>query len=511
MTNQTRCERLVVVATCFVALAMTLVATSVVQPAGASSPTVKAGRSHLSSMGTGVSVPIVSGPVTGGSPDIPVNAMPADLKKQYNYSEKEFFISGIATAYRPVGVWGVNGRWGVAPSTRAAYKTRIIVRAPINPKKFNGTVIVEWLNETAGRDADPDFGFAYPELLRAGFAYVGVSAQALGVVGTPGFTLPIPGYNPLPLVTQNPTRYAGLVHPGDDYSYDIFSQAAQAILRPDGVRPLGRLRPKYLIATGESQSASRMTTYVNAIAPVADIFNGYLIHSRGATGAPLSAASAATLPKVARIRTDLAQPVMIAETETDLFGLGFYAARQPDTARIRVWEMAGTSHADQSTLDYGIASGRQWDPTASVPSFAACGTINDGPQRFVIRDVFAVLNAWVVKGVPPTRAPRFKIAGSSAIARDASGNAIGGIRTPAVDVPISTLTGSFDPTKSVICSLFGSTAPFSTAELKALYPSHQNYVHKVKISVESAVGKQFLLPPDAKIIVAQANAAHVPS
>src|SRR6185437_913849 len=100
-----------------------------------------------------------------------------------------------------------------------------------------------------------------------------VTAQKVGVNG--GAKLPIPGYNPKCLVDQNPARYKNLVHPGDAYSYDIFSQAAQAILHPDGPRPLGALQPKRLIADGESQSAARLVTYINAIAPIDNIFDGY--------------------------------------------------------------------------------------------------------------------------------------------------------------------------------------------------------------------------------------------
>ena len=58
------------------------------------------------------------------------------------------------------GALGEDGKWSVTPGTKAAYKTRLIVRTPVDPKKFNGTVIVEWLNVTSGRDSDPDFGFA---------------------------------------------------------------------------------------------------------------------------------------------------------------------------------------------------------------------------------------------------------------------------------------------------------------------------------------------------------------
>ena len=456
-----------------------------------------------------MAVPTVTGPISGGTPDVPVNAMPTDLERQYGYSEREYFFSGIATAYKPSGTWGEDGKWGVAPTTTAAYKSRMIVRTPTDPNRFNGTVVVEWLNETSGRDSDPDFGFAHLELLRAGFAYVGVSAQALGITGQGGFKIPIPGYNPVSLRVQNPARYGTLSHPGDDYSYDIFSQAAQAIWRPKGSNPLGTLHPQRLIATGESQSASRMVTYVNAIAPIANLYAGFMIHSRGNDGTGIDSTSLA--PTIAHIRPDISTPVMTIETETDLFGLGFYSARQPDTALLRTWEMAGTSHADQSTLDYGVASGHVWSPGEKAPDFTAlCGRINDGPETVVVSAAFAALNAWVTAGTPPAMAPPFEIAGGK-IARNARGNALGGIRTPAVDVPISTLDGTLAPGKSVICSLFGSTTPFDAATLASLYPTHDGYVTRVRVAAAAAVAKTFLLPADAATIAAQAQAAPIPN
>jgi hypothetical protein len=476
---------------------------STTAPASTSSPTT----GLIAPPNSPVAIPTVTGPISGGTPDVPVNAMPTQFERQYGYSEREYFFSGTATAYKPVGTWGQDGKWTVAPTTKAAYKSRMVVRTPTDPKNFNGTVVVEWLNETAGRDSDPDFGFAHLELLRAGFAYVGLSAQALGITGQGGFKIPIPGYNPVSLRVQNPTRYGSLSHPGDDYSYDIFSQAAQAIWRPKGSNPLGTLHPQRLIATGESQSASRMVTYVNAIAPIADLYSGFMIHSRGNNGTAINATS----PAVAHIRTDISSPVMTLETETDLFGLGFYAARQPDNPFLRTWEMAGTSHADQSTLDYGIASGHVWSPGEKAPDFTSlCGRINNGPESALVSAAFATLNTWVAVGVPPAPAPPFKIAGGK-IARDARGNALGGIRTPAVDVPISTLDGTLAPGKSVICSLFGSVTPFDAATLKSLYPTHTDYVMKVKASAALAVTRRFVLPTDAATMVAAAQAAPVPS
>src|SRR5437763_12144819 len=43
-----------------------------------------------------VPVPHVSGPVHGGEPDAPVNAMPATWSEQHGYFEREFFVAGDA-------------------------------------------------------------------------------------------------------------------------------------------------------------------------------------------------------------------------------------------------------------------------------------------------------------------------------------------------------------------------------------------------------------------------------
>ena len=63
----------------------------------------------------------------------------------------------------------------------AQYTTRAVVMRPIDPHRFNGTVVVEWLNVSGGADAGPDWILAHNELIREGFAWVGVSAQKVGV------------------------------------------------------------------------------------------------------------------------------------------------------------------------------------------------------------------------------------------------------------------------------------------------------------------------------------------
>ena len=109
---------------------------------------------------------------------------------------------------------------------------------------------------------------------------MGVSAQIVGVEGGPALV----GVISLPLKKVNPARYGSLVHPGDSFSYDMFSQAGQAIRQPSGSEPARRSHIERVIAAGESQSAFRMVTYIDAVHPLAGVYDGFLVHSRGASG-----------------------------------------------------------------------------------------------------------------------------------------------------------------------------------------------------------------------------------
>jgi hypothetical protein len=197
------------------------------------------------------------------------------------YTQTEFFMTGTAQAYVNVGELGQDGVWTAAPGDTAPYKTRILVYRPADPQRFNGTLLVEWFNVSGGLDAAPDWTFMHTELIREGYAWMGVSAQIEGIEGGSG---PFD----LSLKVFDAERYGSLVHPGDSFSYDIFSQAAQAALHPQGLDPLAGLRPERMIGVGESQSAFRLVTYVNAVHTLLHLFDGFFIHSRSDDGAPLS-------------------------------------------------------------------------------------------------------------------------------------------------------------------------------------------------------------------------------
>ena len=457
-------------------------------------------------------LPAVEGPIAGpGAPFVQTTAF--DLS-EVGYAEEEFFLTGTARAYANAGPLGLDGRWTVVPGATAPYRTRIVVYRPADRPRFNGTVVVEWLNVSAGIDAGPDWTLAHTALVRAGFAWVGVSAQRLGVEGGQAL-LPVVS---LPLKTVNPARYGSLSHPGDSFSYDIFSQTGAAVRRASSPSVVGGFRVERVLASGDSQSAFRLVTYIDAVHSLARVYDGYLVHSRGAIGAPLSEApeAAIAVPGAARIRDDLDVPVLTLETETDLTLLGYFAARQPDAKRFRLWEVAGAAHADAYSLvagarDLGTSPGIVAPIlTASpVPGLIDCmRPVNSGPQHFVMSAAFAALDRWVRGGRPPRRAARLALRGSPpAIVRDAHGNARGGVRTPPVDVPIAAFTGEQDG--SLICRILGTTTPFDAATLHALYPTHRAFVSAFRRAAARAVRRGVLLPPDAKLLRAWARTSGV--
>jgi hypothetical protein len=452
----------------------------------------------------------VSGPITGGVRDVVYVPMPPGIDEEYGYVEEEYFIGGEAPSYVPTAPLTEDGQWTLAPGPEAPYESRVVVRRPENPDDFNGTVIVEWLNVSAGRESDPDFGFLYPYLMREGYAYVSVSAQSTGIMGGGGI-LEVPGVDPqalLPAKQWDPVRYEPLNVPDDAYSYGIFTEAVEMLRAPGAVDPLAGLRPEKVIAVGQSQSAGRLVSYANGVQPLTEAFDGFLIHSRGDSAATFGPDPAAKPPAVVAIRTDLGVPVLVLQSETEALRTKVPGGGQPDSADLRIWQVAGTAHADQSTLDYGAASGSRWT-TASYDPTPYCGQVNDGPMTPVVRAAMASLEAWVVDGTPAPTAPRIEGAGV-AIVRDENGNALGGIRTPAVDAPISTLTGEGNPS-SVFCILFGQETPFDQAKLVALYGDNATYVAQVTASADEALRKGFLLEAERDEIVAEAKASGVPA
>lgn len=335
---------------------------------------------------------------------------------EIGYAEDEYFVSGTALRHQAAGV-----------IKTAPYTTRIIVTRPSDPERFNGTVLLDWVNVTAQFENAVDSIEAHETLIREGWAYVHVSAQAAGICCTP-----------LTPKVWDPVRYADLSHPGDDYSFDIFSQVAKAIRSPAGVDPMDGLEVERVLAAGQSQSAGRLYTYVAEVQAGAGVIDGFLIHSGGSKSFP-SPPEAPVLHLLSDAEATPAEP--------------------NQTGNYRLWEIAGSAHSDfwvdeHQEMGQGpraLADAPRRPASADEELHATAGNYGEQvhprqltciaggslfPMRYATSAALEALDAWVRDGVAPPSGPRYAFEGGR-LALDEWGNARGGIRLPPVEVPIA--------------------------------------------------------------------------
>jgi alpha/beta hydrolase family protein len=427
----------------------------------------------------------------------PFDATDLNLAR-FGYVEKEFYLSGSANRYRianPLGTAEVID--GGYP-----YVTRILVRRPKHPEHFNGIVVVEWYNVTAGQDVDFQFAAMHEHLLREGYAWVGVSAQLIGINA---------------LRTANPERYGSLtaaasnVDPvgggqidstGDVLSWDIYSQTGTALSTYASI-VLGNLKPKMLLALGESQSAFRLTQYYNSIQPLHHIYEGFLTYDR--TG-PL--------------RTDTGVKSISIGTEA----LGTLIGAPPnDFADARWYEVAGASHISLHDANYidpiikqdGLFRDANGQPLTFTEQLLTQGCVKTPlfsrvPSGHVLDAALEHLVRWVKTGEAPPTAERFERTATGQLLRDAEGRVHGGVRLAAYDAPRAANAGGDNP-PTVFCALSGYHFDYSDEKLCDIYGSHRGYAQRVWEVTERAQRAGFVVQADAFETVLAAARFHFPS
>ncbi|WP_157362101.1 alpha/beta hydrolase domain-containing protein [Haloechinothrix halophila] len=425
----------------------------------------------------------VSGPIEGGVFDRPQTDSRFSLEP-FGYVEEEYFITGTADTY-------------TSEPSRADYTTRFVVRRPVHPARFNGTTIVEWNNVSAQFDNTPDWLWAHETILRRGYAYVHVSAQAAGHCCAPGS-----------LKLTDPPRYEPLSHPGDDYSFDIFTQVAEAVSTPAvrGVDPMGSLRTRRVLAAGHSQSGFRLSDYVTDVQDKAKVIDGFLIDGGGKRGASASEPS-----------------VPVLNVLEEVFFTPEPASAAPN---YRLWEVAGSAHADYWLLrhetdaaDHIVMPGHEPYPAGwEAAEHEVAGNYgydieprelictaggNMFPKRYAVSAALVRLDEWVKGRGAPIQPPRAEFIETGQLARDEFGNVKGGLRLPPIDVPVARYLGAS-------CGLFGATIPLDPATLAELYPDHQTYVAMMRDATDAAVNKGILLPEDAEDLMRRARQSSIP-
>jgi len=431
--------------------------------------------------------------VEGANP--PAGIPTVDLASS-GYVAEEFHLGGVARAYDLAegSDYTEDGRWTAVAVAEAPFLTRILVVRPVDPSAFNGTVVLNWQNVSAGYEMGSlDAG---DEPLN-GYAWVGVSAQQVGIFGSfRGRTRGTFGGG-RPLRDHDPERYAALRHPGDRGSFDIFTQAARAVGpdRAGDVDPMGGLDVQRVLATGASQSAIRLATYGNAVHPLERAVDGFLLVVWEGRAPRLTSGGEDFYYVRSTWRHDLGTPTVILNSEFE--ALATAGLDLADHDALRVWEVTGTPH--------GNWPGRpEPDPLGIVP--------NPLSYRPVQQAALRALHRWVADGTPAPHQPRIETVTEprQAVVRQPQGNAIGGIRLPEIAVPTHEYHGMSRDTRYM--PLFGGAQRFTDDELRALYPSRAAFTDQWRAAVDHLVDTGALRPEDAGDMKARAEveAARLP-
>jgi hypothetical protein len=452
----------------------------------------------------------VSGPVMGGSKGWAFAGPTTDLAA-LDYRQDEYFLEGEAVRYGPAPGTDQarDGRWQVEPVESAPYKTRMVVVRPIDPSAFNGTVIVLWNNVSAGYENFA--GGDSAEVYEGGFAYVAVSVQRVGIHGQPD--------NPQGLRDWDPERYGSLSIPSDDYSFDIYTQAAN-LVAPDRPRaaldPMGGLEVRRLIAQGASQSAARLASYLNGVQPITRRFDAFFFVMYFGGGTPLEvgdavmtvreAAADASQPRIPEglhlLRDDLGIPVMVVNTECE--ATSCYGVRQPDSDRFRYWEVAGASHVSLPAI--ASSSPRmERDFGFSIPLDQTMQAINQVSVAPVVDAALHHLQAWMTEGSLPPAQPRIVFGGEPAeIVRDEHGIARGGIRLPQVEVPLGH-NSAIQQAPDIFARLVGYHESFPVQKVRDLYGDRAAYLARYEEATHAAAAASVVLPRDVDPLLAEAE------
>jgi hypothetical protein len=277
---------------------------------------------------------------------------------------------------------------------------------------------------------------------------------------------------------------------------------------------MGGLAVERLLAVGGSQSAARLATYINAVAPLEGVFDGFIPFTHFGSGASIDSdalyhpsepdhsgiESRALLGRTTRLRTDLDVPIFVVNSETET--LAFHPVRQPDTDRFRFWEVAGAPHGPRLHMArIGPKLVRDEMAPADAFDLDALSPVAWGP---VFEAALHHMQRWLTGGPPPPSQPPIAVAGDpTAIERDEHGNARGGVRVPVMEVPVGRHVGAREDLDSG--GLMGSSVAFPPEQVEALYPDHDAYVARIDAAARAAVAAGVLLPRDADRAVDEAR------
>lgn len=472
-----------------------------------------------------VPIPNVTGPIPVTETSVPLMASSAlqyvvDLPA-LGYVEEEFFVSGGANVYD----WAPDGALSVR-TPNAPYTTRILLRRPADPQRFSGNVIIEIANGARRFDFNFAWGVSHEHFIENGDAFVVLTLQEANIEGLKAFDAVRYGSVSMANPTPNETCVSGrgggpptTATYEEGLRWDILSQVAALLKAPPAGGPMAgfNVQRAYMTAYDAIQA-----TYMAAIHPHTrlasggPVYDGY-VQNRNPLAGRVRRCGPATAADDPRQTLRLDVPLIRIVPETDVIPLSRFRREDSDAPndRYRLYEVAGGSHADgwfypfQPSVADLKKIGSNYPYVASWPFHNQCEPemllMKTPINTYVMDAAFANLTRWIVDGIAPPRAARIEIENlgtpEARVVRDEVGNAVGGARTPYLDVPIATYhTSSVGAT---FCPEVGHLEPLTWARLNSLHGTPENYVAKVAQSVDRLVQERRLTESDGRKIKAE--------
>lgn len=427
----------------------------------------------------------------------------------YGYIEEEYYLQGIAPAISAAG----------ETVLQAPYTTRILVRRPSEPARFNGTVVIEpftWFGERgAGWILTRDY------LLRRGYAYVGYTLNLNKPEVDPKFISETPAAEAEAVRLYGRivnfefmrrfdyARYAPLGTYFDAARFKRGEGPDPFVPQSQGIAAQLALLLKARAPDGPMGGLDVRRVYVNSWAVTAQVWMDYLDQGRHQQwhmpdGRPLIDAYMTGRMSYGEVGGEAIRvprkmpdgvPFVTVYTQSELMHDAIEGIDLPpdtDHPRLRYYEVTGAPHL--RLADLGTEHTEQLATDVGKEDDPRCRTLYDEPVELVASALLDGMDRWVREGKPMPKAPRVKREGKGAARDTATGNMVGGVRPPWIRVPSATYLTD----QETGCGLIYDTkVPYSKEALLKRYGSFSHYAQKFEEAKRQSVREGYLLPEDA--------------
>lgn len=460
-------------------------------------------------------LPEIEGPVEVTESSHPFCAMEYSREPlkvdDYGYLEEELFLSGTANVYD-----ADENDQVVVIKENLPYKNRIIVRRPARREDFSGRVYVDILNATQGYDIEDLWHRNYLWCMEHGHGYVGITSKPVNVMSLKNFDYDrykdLNWSNgetvPMPVISKSatiPGTEEGLI-------WDMLGQLGLLLRNGKDRNCLGGYPVQYVYLTGQSQSGAYLNTFVSYFDKYThfpngqSIFDGYMNIVGALVQRTLrQSQSVGDLRLEERHMHPCATPYICMSSEADLYLFNLFVEGNLFQVKVensdvpgnkcRYYEIAGTPHTDiicpvlTATPEIEKAGGK-------IPNLdpKLLENINDMHTEYYVCGLLEKLHRWAAYGeTPEVREPLTRA--KEDLARDVHGNALGGLRTPYVDVPIACYVACNPDDPEGIC---GKMSYFTRKQMEEIYGSEQIYLKEFAEYVDQQQKENWITGTDAE-------------